>query len=79
MEIWGGLPVVILFRDNYPLMQVDKNGTINGYDNRCCGADQHITDKMTEAHFFAYPNDWLCTEVMTDNVYFLTKSYLVHY
>ena len=33
-EIWGGLPVVLLFGDDYQLMPVDKNGAINGYDKR---------------------------------------------
>ena len=29
-EIWGGLPVVLLFGDDYQLMPVDKNDVING-------------------------------------------------
>ena len=76
-EIWGGLPVVLLFGDDYLLMPVDKNGAINGYDKRCCGAEQHVTDKMTPAQLFAYRGDWLFTEIMTDKVYFLTKNYRV--
>ena len=76
-EIWGGLPVVLLFGDDYQLMPVDKNGAINGYDKRCCGAEQHVTDKMTPAQLFAYRGDWLFTEIMTDKVYFLTKNYRV--
>ena len=58
-------------------MPVDKNGAINGYDKRCCGAEQHVTDKMTEAQLFAYRGDWLFTEIMTDQVFFLTKEYCV--
>ena len=76
-EIWGGLPVVLLFGDDYQLMPVDKNGAINGYDKRCCGAEQHVTDKMTEAQLFAYRGDWLFTEIMTDQVFFLTKNFRV--
>ena len=76
-EIWGGLPVVILFGDDYQLMPVDKNGAINGYDKRRYGAEQHVTDKMTLAQLFAYRGDWLFTEVMTENVYILTKNYRV--
>ena len=76
-EIWGGLPVVLLFGDDYQLMPVDKNGAINGYDKRCCGSEQHVTDKMTPAQLFAYRGDWLFTEIMTDKVYFLTKNYRV--
>ena len=76
-EILGGLPVVLLFGDDYQLMPVDKNGAINGYDKRCCGSEQHVTDKMTPAQLFAYRGDWLFTEIMTDKVYFLTKNYRV--
>ena len=76
-EIWGGLPVVLLFGDDYQLMPIDKNGAINGYNKRCCGAEQHVTDKMTQAQLFAYHGDWLFTEIMTDRVYFLTKNYRV--
>ena len=74
-EIWGGLPVILLFGDDYQLMPVDKSGAINGYDKRCCGSEQHVTDKMTPAQLFAYRGDWLFTEIMTDKVYFLTKNY----
>jgi DNA replication protein DnaC len=76
-EIWGGLPVVLLFGDDYQLMPVDKNGAINGYDKRCCGAEQYVTDKMSEAQLFAYRGDWLFTDIMTDQVFVLTKNYRV--
>ena len=56
-------------------MPVDKNGAIIGYDKQCCGAEQHVTDKMTPAQLFAYRGDWLFTEIMTDKVYFLIKNY----
>ena len=55
-------------------MPVDKNGAINGYDKKCCGAEQYVTDKMTKAQLFVYRGDWLFTEIMTDQVYFLTKK-----
>ena len=76
-EIWGGLPVVLLFGDDYQLMPVDKNGAINGYDKRCCGAEQYVTDKMSEAQLFAYQGDWLFTDIMTDQVFFLTLNFRV--
>ena len=74
-EIWGGLPVVLLFGDDYQLMPVDKSGAINGYDKRCCGADQYVTDKMSQAQLFAYQGDRLFTDIMTDQVFFLTKNF----
>ena len=42
-----------------------------------CGKEQHVTDKMTQAQLFAYRGDWLFTEIMTDQVYFLTTNYRV--
>ncbi len=77
-KIWGGLPVVLLFGDDYQLMTVDKNGAINGYDERCCGAEQHVTDKMSETHLFAYRNDWLFTEMMTDRVFFFSRKIIAY-
>ena len=55
-------------------MPVDKNGAINGYDKRCCGAEQHVTDEMSEAQLFAYQGDWLFTEIMTDQDFFPQKN-----
>ncbi len=58
-------------------MPVDNNGAINGYNKRCCGTEQHVTDKMSEAQLFPYHGEWLFTEIMTDQVFFLTKNYRV--
>ncbi len=55
-------------------MPVYKNGAINGYDKKCCGTIQHITDKMSEAQLFAYHGDWLFIEIMTDQVFFFHKK-----
>ena len=41
--------------------------------------EQYVTNKMTDAQLFAYRGDWLFTEVMTDQVYFLTEKYCVQY
>ena len=71
----GGLPVVLLFGDDYQLMTVNKNGAINGYDKMCRGAEQYIMDKISEAQLFAYCADWLFNEIMTDQVYLLTNKY----
>ena len=76
-ELWGGLPVVLLFGDDYKLMPVTKNGAIHGYAKQQEGAYQHVTDKMNAQQYFSYRGDWLFTEVMTENVYLLTKNYRV--
>ena len=76
-ELWGGLPVVLLFGDDYQLMPVANDGAINGYAKKQVGTEQHVTDKMTEAQLFSYRGDWLFTDIMTDRVYFLSKNYRV--
>ena len=73
----GGLPVVLLFGDDYQLMPVANDGAINGYAKKQVGAEQHVTNKMTEAQLFSYRGDWLFTDIMTDRVYFLSKDYPV--
>ena len=76
-ELWGGLPVVLLFGDDYQLMPVNNDGAIHGYAKRYATTSHYRTDKMTAAQYFSYRGDWLFTEVMTENVYFLTKNYRV--
>ena len=50
------------------------DGAINRHANRQLGAEQYVTNKMTDALLFAYHGDWLFIEVMTAQVYFLTKN-----
>lgn len=76
-ELWGGLPVVLLFGDDYQLMPINKDGAIHGYSRRQGKANEYRTNMMTKAQYFSYRGDWLFTEVMCENVYFLTKNYRV--
>ena len=76
-ELWGGLPVVLLFGDDYQLMPINKDGAIHGYSRRQGKANEYRTNMMTKAQYFSYRGDWLFTEVMCQNVYFLTKNYRV--
>ena len=78
-ELWGGLPAVLLFGDDYQLMSVNKDGAIHGYSKRQGNANEHRTNQMTRAQYFSYSGDWLSTEVMCRKVYFLTKTYRVKY
>ena len=75
-EVWGGLPVVLLFGDDYQLMPIGE-GAIQSFSKRKQGSLQHVTDKMTSAQLLAYRGGVLFTEVMTQDVYFLTKNYRV--
>jgi hypothetical protein len=76
-ETWGGLPVVLLFGDDYQLMPIKKDGAINGYDKKCCRSEHHLTEKMTDKQLTVFHGDELFTNVMTQQVYFLTKNYRV--
>ena len=53
-ELWGGIPLVMLFGDDYRRMPVANDGAINGYEKGQTSAKQHVTDKMTEAQLLSY-------------------------
>ena len=76
-ELWGGLPVVLLFGDDYQLMPIKAVGAIQGYASKQEGVEQYVKSSMTEGQLLAYRGSYLFTEVMTDKVYFLTKNYRV--
>ena len=44
-EIWGGLPVVLLFGDDYQLMPVDKNGAINRIQGKSMLENKKLSDR----------------------------------
>ena len=45
--------MVLLFGDDYQLMPVANDGAINDYAKKQVGAEQHVTDKMTETQLFS--------------------------
>ncbi len=75
-EVWGGLPVVLFFGDDYQLMPIGE-GAIQSYSKRRNSSLQHVTNKMTSAQLLANRGGVLFTEVMTENVNFLSKNYRV--
>jgi hypothetical protein len=46
-EIWGGVPVVLLFGDDYQLSPVIKEGAIQGYSKKTLKMPQTPTAKRT--------------------------------
>ena len=76
-EYFGGLPVVLLFGDDYQLMPIIEEGAIQGFAKRQEGNEQYITDKMSPAQLLAYQGSYLFADVMTENVFCLTKNYRV--
>ena len=41
-ELWGGLPVILLFGDDYQLMPIKVVGAIQGYINKQEGVEQYV-------------------------------------
>ena len=76
-EIWGGLPVVLFFGDDYQLMPIAEAGAIQSFASIQQDNQQHVTDKMKDSQLLAYKGGILFTEVMTESVYCLTKNYRV--
>ena len=76
-ELWGGLPVVLLFGDDYQLMPVLDEGAIQGFAKQNMGCQQNVTDRMSASQLFAYQGSYLFINVMTENVFALTKNYRV--
>ncbi len=48
-DIWGGVPVVILFGNNYQLWPVIEEGTIQGYSKMTAPGEFTPTNKETAA------------------------------
>jgi len=77
-EYFGGLPVVLLFGDDYQLMPVASEGAIQGY-----AAHINVTEpskksrQSRNALLMIRHGHFLFREIMTENVFFLTKNYRV--
>jgi hypothetical protein len=69
-EIWGGIPAVILFGDDYQLWPV--------IDEEITSKEKIIpTNKQNEAQLLCRWGTYLFTNVMTESVFLLTKNYRV--
>lgn len=78
-EYFGGLPVILLFGDDYQLMPVASEGAIQGYaDLANYEVPQKKNTKMSKNALLMIKNGHkLFRDVMTENVFFLTKNYRV--
>ena len=47
-ELWGDLPVVLLFGDDYQLIPIKAVGAIQGYASKQEGVEQYVKSSMTE-------------------------------
>jgi hypothetical protein len=76
-EIWGGVPAVILFRDDYQLWPVIEDGAIQGYFKSSSMAPLAPTNKLSATQLLCQWGSFLFTHVMTESVFFLNKNYRV--
>ena len=76
-EIWGGIPAVLMFGDDYQLWPVIDDGAIQGYSKMTTTNPITPTNKQTAAQLLCQWGTYLFTHVMTDSVFFLHKNYRV--
>ncbi len=76
-EIWGGVPAVILFGDDYQLWPVIEDGAIQGYFKSTSTAPLASTNKLSATQLLCQGGSFLFTHVMTESVFFLNKNYRV--
>lgn len=79
-EYWGGLPVVLLFGDDYQQFPVSENGAIQGYA-KTQGLQTDKIHKATSAsmtyQLLEAEGTRLLVEDMIENVFILTKNHRV--
>ncbi len=74
-EIWGGVPVVLLFGDDYQLFPVLDKGTIQGYARMNDKLQQTPTTRMTSLQLLCQRGTYLFTQIMSEPVFALDKHY----
>lgn len=76
-EIWGGVPVVLLFGDDYQLFPVIDEGAIQGYSRMNSKVPQTPTTRMTPSQLICQRGNYLFTHVMSETVFTLDINYRV--
>ncbi len=76
-EIWGGVPAVLLFGNDYQLWPVIEDGAIQGYSKMTTTTLLTPTNKQTAAQLLCQYGTYLFTHLMTESVFFLDKNYRV--
>ncbi len=76
-EIWGGIPAVILFGDDYQLWPVIEVGAIQGFFKSTSTAPLAPKNKLSATQLLCQWESCLFTHVMTESVFFFNKNYRV--
>jgi hypothetical protein len=76
-EIWGGIPAVILFGEDYELWPAIEDGAIQGTFKITSTAPLAPTNKLSTTQPSCQWGSFLFTHVMTESVFFLSKNYRV--
>jgi hypothetical protein len=76
-EIWGGVPVVPLFGDDFQLFPVIEEGAIQGYSKKKLKMPQTPTAKTSASQLLCQRGSYLFTNVMSETVFTLNKNYRV--
>jgi hypothetical protein len=76
-EVWGGVPVVLLFGDDFQLFPVIDEGAIQGYSRMNDTMQQTPTTRMTATQLLCQRGTYIFTQIMTETVFSLDKNYRV--
>jgi hypothetical protein len=76
-EIWGGVPVVLLFGDNYQLFLVIDERAIQGFSRINDKLQQTPTTRMASSQHLCQRGTYLFTQIMSETLFALDKNYRV--
>lgn len=76
-EIWGGVPVVLLFGDDFQLFPVIDEGAIQGYSKNSDTTQHTPTTRMTSLQLLCQRGSYIFTQIMTETVFSLEINYRV--
>jgi hypothetical protein len=76
-EIWGGIPPVILFGNDYELWPAIEDGAIQGYFKSTSTTPLAPTNKLSTTQLLCQWRSFLFAHVMPESVFFLSKNYRV--
>ena len=74
-ELWGGVPVVLVFGDDYQLPPVIEEGAINGYAKLSDLWEQKASRKSPAEQLLVRIGNSLFQDNLTDDVFHLTENY----